>query len=217
MATNPFDEAAARWDDNAHRVRLMGAIGEAILREAAPGPQCSVLDYGCGTGLVGLYLLPHVRDVTGADSSQGMLDVLAGKIAQGRLATMRTLRLNLEHEPPPAARQWDLITVGMAMHHIADVDKVLAAFRAMLRPGGRLCVADLDTEPGTFHGGPMAQSVPHHGFDRREMKDRLTRLGFTDPRDVTVVRFPKPVDGGGEQVFSIFLITATAGTPARES
>ncbi|MBN2582129.1 MAG: methyltransferase domain-containing protein [Planctomycetes bacterium] len=209
MTKNLFDEAAARWDDNPHRVRLMGTIGETILREAAPTPRDAVLDYGCGTGLVGLYLLPHVGEVTGADNSQGMLDVLKGKIAEGRLAGMHTMRLDLEHESPPGGRQWDLITVGMAMHHIADVDKVLGAFRRMLSPGGRLCVADLDTEPGTFHGGAMGEKVPHNGFDREEMKRRLIALGFAEARDTTVVTFAKPVEGGGEQEFSIFLITAT--------
>ena len=53
-----FDQAAATWDDNPMRIALMKAVGEAILREARPTKNMDVLDYGCGTGLVGLYLLP---------------------------------------------------------------------------------------------------------------------------------------------------------------
>ena len=69
-----FDKAAADWDKEPRRIALMQAIGEAILREAAPTRDMDLLDYGCGTGLVGLFLLPHVRSVTGADNSPGILE-----------------------------------------------------------------------------------------------------------------------------------------------
>ena len=42
----------------------------------------------CGTGLIGLFLLPHVQSVTGADNSTGMLEVLRGKIASDELENM---------------------------------------------------------------------------------------------------------------------------------
>jgi ubiquinone/menaquinone biosynthesis C-methylase UbiE len=205
MSQSYFDQAAAAWDDQPHRVRLMKMIGEAIVREARPTKTMDVLDYGCGTGLVGLFLLPHVRSVTGADSSPGMLEVFRRKIAEGALNSMRAVRLDLEKDAAPAER-YDMIVVGMAMHHIAQVDRVFKAFHTMLLPGGVLCIADLDTEPGTFH--PASVPVPHHGFDRGELKSRLAGHGFVEMNDVTAAAFVKPVEGGGEQDFSIFLITA---------
>jgi ubiquinone/menaquinone biosynthesis C-methylase UbiE len=77
----------------------MKAVGEGIFREVEPTKSMDVLDYGCGTGLVGLYLLPHVRSVTGADNSAGMLDVLQMKIKDGGFDSMRAIRLDLEHDP----------------------------------------------------------------------------------------------------------------------
>ena len=142
-----FDDSAASWDDNPDRVGLMKAVGEAIVREAALTGDMRVLDYGCGTGLVSLYLLPYVGGVTGADNSPGMLEVLKNKIAEGGLANMRTVRLDLEKDTPPADR-YHLIVVSMALHHIADVDRTLRAFHQMLLPGGTLCIADLDSEGG---------------------------------------------------------------------
>jgi hypothetical protein len=102
--------------------------------------------------------------------------------------------------------RYHLVVAGMAMHHIADIDRVLMAFHTMLLPGGVLCIADLDTEPGTFH--PSSRPVPHNGFDRGGMKRRLAEHGFTKMKDVTAAIFTKPVEGGKEQEFSIFLITA---------
>lgn len=202
-----FDQAAATWDDQPHRVKLMGAVGEAVLRAASPTREMDVLDYGCGTGLVGLYLLPHVRSVAGADNSPGMLDVLGRKIAEGKLANMRAMRLDLQSGPVPADR-FGLIVTSMAMHHIADLGPVLRAFYQMLTPGGRVCLADLDAEPGTFHGDPKSAGVHHHGFDRAEIKARLEKIGFVDAADSTVTTFSKPIAGGGMGEFSIFLVTA---------
>lgn len=205
--TSVFDQAAATWDDNPQRIALMKAVGEAILREAQPTSEMDVLDYGCGTGLVSLFLLDHVRSVTGADNSAGMLQVLNEKITRGGLTRMRAIALDLERDPVLPDR-YHLIVVSMALHHIADVDRVLRAFHQMLRPGGALCIADLDTEPGVFHDTETAASVFHHGFDREELKGRLARIGFKEPSDVTAHTIDKPVNGGESRRFPVFLIAS---------
>lgn len=69
MSTSYFDSAAADWENEPRRLALARAVGEAIVRDIRPSNEMDVLDYGTGTGLVGLFLLPHVRSVTGADSS----------------------------------------------------------------------------------------------------------------------------------------------------
>jgi len=209
---NHFDEAAATWDDNPMRIALMRAVGETILREARPTNDMDVLDYGCGTGLVGLYLLPQVHSVTGADNSAGMLEVLRKKIEDGGLDNMRTMRLDLEHDPVPAGR-YHLVVSSMALHHIAGTEGVLGAFHQMLHPQGFLCIADLDTEPGVFHTPDVAASVHHHGFDRAELKRRLAGIGFCDARDVTAHTLRKPVESGGERDFPVFLIVARKQNP----
>jgi ubiquinone/menaquinone biosynthesis C-methylase UbiE len=210
--TSRFDQAAATWDDNPMRIALMRAVGEAILSEARPTNEMDVLDYGCGTGLVGLYLLPSVRSVTGADNSAGMLDVLRKKIKDGGLANMQTMRLDLEHDPLPTGR-YHLIVSSMALHHIADTAGILRAFYQLLHPQGILCLADLDTEPGVFHTPDMVISVHHHGFDRLELKARLTEIGFRDAKDVTAHTLRKPIEDGTERDFPVFLITAKKNTP----
>jgi len=103
-----FDQFAATWDDKPSRITAMKTVGEAILREVGPTREMRVLDYGCGTGLLGLFLLPHVASVTGADSSAGMLEVLRKKIRDKGLAAMHAVQLDLEHDPLPVER-YDLI------------------------------------------------------------------------------------------------------------
>lgn len=207
MSQTHFDNIASTYDDEPRRVALMRAVGETIVREVALRTDMDVFDYGCGTGLVGLFLRPCVRSVTGADNSAGMLDVLRRKTAQQGLTHMHALQLDLQTDPVPKQR-YDLIVTSMAMHHLHDLPRVLKAFRTMLRPQGVLCLADLDTEPGTFHPADGNLGVHHHGFDRATLKQQLRDLGFTDVRDTTATTIRKPVDAGHEEEFSVFLITA---------
>ena len=211
MAANHFDEAAATWDKEPRRSALARAIGETIVRETKPNNSMDVLDYGCGTGLLGLFLLPSVRSVTGADSSPGMLAVLRSKITEAGFTGMRAIQLDLERDQVPADR-FHMIVVSMAMHHVARIEVVLQAFWQLLLPDGVLCIADLDTEPGTFHGPDVDHRVHHHGFDRELLKGQLRAVGFVEARDATALTFKKPVANHGEEEFSVFLIWARRGT-----
>lgn len=202
-----FDGAASTWDGEPRRVALAKAVGEAIQQCARPTKAMDMLEYGAGTGLVSLYLLPHVRSVVSADNSPGMLEILQNKLTHGRLEHIKVMLLDLEKQPVPPER-YDLIVTSMAMHHVAETDKVLRAFHALLRPGGVVCIADLDTEPGLFHDDEVAKGVHHRGFERAKLKQQLGETGFHDMVDVTAHTIHKPVERGQERAFPIFLITA---------
>ena len=204
-AANHFDEAATSWDAEPRRIELAKAVGEAILRQVRPTRDMDVLDYGCGTGLLGLFLLPHVRGVTGADSSPGMLKVLEDKIRIGGLQQMRAERLDLGHDPVPDSR-YHLIVANMVMHHVDQIETLLTAFYQMLLPGGVLAIADLDTEPGLFHSPDVAASVFHHGFDRQVFMDRMCQLGLVEVKDATAHVIRKPIANGEAREFPVFLI-----------
>jgi len=96
----------------------------------------------------------------------------------------------------------------MTLHHIADTETVVRGFRELLLPRGVLCIADLDTEPGIFHTSEAAVSVHHHGFDRKELKQQLERIGFERSQDVTAHTIRRSVVSGEECDFPVFLITA---------
>jgi Predicted methyltransferase (contains TPR repeat) len=39
-----------------------------------------VLDFGCGTGLLSFFLQPYVGEITGIDTSKGMIEVFDKKL-----------------------------------------------------------------------------------------------------------------------------------------
>lgn len=200
-----FESVAARWDGNPGRVRIASEVAAAIRREVALHPAMDVLDYGCGTGLLGLQLLPQVGSLTGADSSPAMLEAMAQKIAAQELGNARTQLVDFERGAH-ATGSYDLIVSSMVMHHVPDTAALFAEWARLLRPGGWVACADLDTEDGAFHGDNTG--VFHLGFDRSRLRDLLHTAGFTAVRDCTATSVSKEIEGQGRREFPIFLITA---------
>jgi len=171
-----FDQAAATWDALPRRVELARAVAAAIAQQTGLPDDLDLLDFGCGTGLVTLELRPLVRSVTGADASAGMLDVLAQKARERGLA-VATMLLDPSDLASLAGR-FDLITSSMTLHHVADLPPLLRRFRELLHPGGRVALADLDREDGTFHED--LSGVFHLGFERNAIITLLAEAGFVD-------------------------------------
>lgn len=198
-----FDSKARQWDDNpVFRERGL-KIADAI-RQAVPlNRNMSALDYGCGTGLLSFPLRDELGAILAADSSAGMLEVLAGKIAAQGVTNMTPLKLDLLADPPPAQR-FDLIVTSMTLHHVPDTDHILRLFHDLLNPGGYLCIADLDQEDGSFHGPEVDV---HHGFDRTELGRRAGQAGFADAQFQTVFSIAKERESGTRD-YPVFLMTA---------
>lgn len=137
-----FDRGAAAYD----RIDGVFSFGsgpryrrEALRRSGlVPGQQ--VLDVAVGTGLVAreaLRIVGRPDGVIGLDLSPGML-------AQ----TRRTLPLPLVRARaealPLAAGSIDLVTVGYALRHFADLRSTFGEFRRVLRPGGSVLFLEID-------------------------------------------------------------------------
>ncbi len=200
-----FDKVASSWDEEPRRVKLAAEVARAISNEAGLSPDLDVLDYGCGTGLVTLHIQPHVRSITGADTSQGMLDVLRRKAGEAGLDNVRTTLIDLSKKITVEGK-FHLIVSSMTLHHVEDVQALFNNFYQALLPGGGLCVADLDREDGSFHSD--STGVAHNGFDRGEIRKMLNNAGFTGIRDVTASVIEKEAENGVRREYPVFLMIA---------
>lgn len=199
-----FDERAKDWDSDPDKVKRAHAVADAI-RQAIPlSKEMRALEYGCGTGLVSFALQPHLGQITLADTSQGMLDVLCEKIASADVKNMQPVRLDLLSDPLPDT-QYDLTYSLLTLHHIHDVNKMLARFRDVLVPGGHLLVADLDKEDGSFHTD--GSTDVHLGFDRAELQKTVEEAGFGNVQFSTPYEIKKKI-GNEEKTFPVFLLSA---------
>ncbi|MEI7432094.1 MAG: class I SAM-dependent methyltransferase [Betaproteobacteria bacterium] len=188
-----FDQRAKTWDEDPMKTARAEAVAAGMRSLAPLASHMSGLEYGCGTGLLSFALQPHLQQITLADSSPGMLNVLQQKIEAQHISNMRPVKLDLTSDPLPSER-YDLIYSLMTFHHIPDTDKILRDLYALLTGPGYLCIADLDSEDGSFHGLDFSG---HKGFDREELAQQAKNVGFRN------IRFS-----------SVF--TITKGTPARK-
>jgi ubiquinone/menaquinone biosynthesis C-methylase UbiE len=200
-----FDKGASQWEADLSRVKMANGVADAIIREVSLSKDMQVLDFGCGTGLVTLRLQPLVGAITGADSSQGMLAVLEEKIRAQELTNIRTALVNFE-KGDRIEEKFHLIVCSMTLHHVPDTAALFRLWHEMLRPGGYLCLADLDTEDGSFHSDKTG--LFHLGFDRERLSRSLQETGFSGVRDTTATAMSREVAGKGKRDFPIFLLVA---------
>ena len=199
-----FDERAKDWDADPARVERARAVAEAIRRTTPLTKDMKALEYGCGTGLVSFALQSDLGQITLADTSQGMLDVLTQKIENAQVPNMHPVRLDLASDPLPGQR-FDVTYSLLTLHHIHDVDTILGKFCDVLVPQGILLIADLDKEDGSFHTDGTTDV--HLGFDRGELQKKVESAGFGNVTFSTAYEIKKKI-GDEEKTFPVFLMSA---------
>lgn len=202
--TDAFAHKAAAWDDNPVRVAVARAFHKAVLPLVGLAANRSVLDFGCGTGLLGLLFAGAARSVDLVDTSPAMAEVLRGKIAAQGLTNV-SVRLGELSELALPEGSFDLVVSLNALHHIPDIPLVLAQLRRLGAPGGHFMVADLMAEDGSFHG---AERLPHNGFDPVALAGQFHATGFEvlDTREHHTIR--KPDASGALRDYPQFLLHA---------
>lgn len=190
-----FAHKAQTWD-NPIKVSMAEQFVSAIHQSHMFPSHARIMDVGCGTGLVGLALLPAVDELLLVDTSPAMLAVLRDKIngspadsliaqkyAAGKVEVFQAM---LEHLPP--ILPVDAIVTLLALHHMEDLSAFFAESKRRLASGGVLVIGDLYTEDGSFHG---MEKVPHNGFDLPVLEETLFQQGFVHVKHAPLMSIEK--------------------------
>lgn len=199
MAKN-FDEMAKQYDQEEYRIERARTVARAIGAVHPSGEFGKVLDFGCGTGLLGFFLADHADEICFADNSEGMLEEVRGKIAARNLKKADTVNLSQDK----IESRFDTIVSLMVLHHIDDIQGQVGELTELIRPGGCIFLCDLDLEDGSFHdGGP----IPHHGIERARLGAYLEKKGWSILSSSTVYTH-KRLRNGVEKDYTVFMIAA---------
>lgn len=190
-----FATKAKEWD-NPVKVAMTRAFVGAIKAKGIIAQGSTIIEVGCGTGLVGLEFADVASHLTMVDTSPAMLEVLSEKMAHRNISNATIVHGEISQTNTRA----DVITSFMALHHIADTQRFIGELREHLNENGKVVIGDLRSEDGSFHAG---ESIPHNGFDTVLLAEEFRKQGFrevsTEPL-TTVERRGK--------TYEIFILTA---------
>jgi cyclopropane fatty-acyl-phospholipid synthase-like methyltransferase len=156
---NRFDKEAITWDDLPRRVNL----AKAIVKEIKPYlKNKKVLEFGCGTGLVGINVADATKELIGIDLSSKMIEKFNEKAQK--------LNLNakaFKKDMFDIKEKFDVIISSMTIHHIKDIKKLS---KKLYEIGEEVFIADLLKEDGSFHTRGN-EDVEHFGFSKEELQN----------------------------------------------
>jgi demethylmenaquinone methyltransferase / 2-methoxy-6-polyprenyl-1,4-benzoquinol methylase len=146
VVTSLFDDTARYYDriTNLMSLGTGAAYRREVLRRIGVGEGSRVLDIACGTGQVSaaaLRLVGPTGAVLGVDPSEGMR-----RIAEARRG-IRTLAGTGERLPVDDA-SFDVVVMGYALRHVADLLTAFKEMRRVLRPGGVVAILEITAPEG---------------------------------------------------------------------
>lgn len=137
-----FNESAPYYD-SINRYMSFGTGSRyrrtALLR-AGLTEGMSLLDVGCGTGVIAGHarkIVGETGQVIGVDPSEGML---ATARSRGRISTSH---VGKAEALPVEDDTCDMLTMGYALRHVNDLHTAFREYRRVLRPGGTVLILEI--------------------------------------------------------------------------
>lgn len=124
-----------------------------------------VLDLGCGSGVVTRELARYVHpaSVKGLDLSQELIDrgekaFLALNSDASELGRDSNISFQQgdAYSLPFSDKHFDLVYARLLFQHLSAPEKALAEILRVLKPGGRVCILDIDNDWSSMHPQPEA-------------------------------------------------------------
>ena len=176
-----FNNISKRYDLLNHLLSLnidKGWRRKVVKMVKADAPTL-VLDVATGTADLAIALAKGTgADITGADISEGMLEVGRGKVAKKGLSKKIVLELGDSENLPYADATFDAITVAFGVRNFQNLHNGLKDIMRVLKPGGQLVVLEF-SQPRHF---PFKQL---YWFYFKAILPTVGKLVSKDPRAYT--------------------------------
>ncbi|GIN95997.1 S-adenosylmethionine-dependent methyltransferase [Siminovitchia terrae] len=179
MENYVFEHMAKKYDTE-ERIELAKVIVKEVRPELQNSKSKSFIDYGSGTGLIGLELTDLVGSVLLVDSSKQMLEVAKEKISRKGITNSKVVCSDFTEETPKLKA--DIVLMSLVLLHIPDTKKILQELFNVLNNGGKLIIIDFDKNDKVNH--PKI----HNGFFHENLKKILSEVGFKSIKIKTFYR-----------------------------
>ncbi|AFM41752.1 methylase involved in ubiquinone/menaquinone biosynthesis [Desulfosporosinus acidiphilus SJ4] len=172
-----FEMMANRYD-TPERIQISKATADAIRKYLVDTHDKNAIDFGCGTGLVGMNLLNDFNSMLFLDPSQKMIEQIKQKIDDFNIRNADTLCFDFEKESRTNL-QADYIFMAQVLLHINDVELVLSRLYDILNVGGHLLIVDFNKND------EIVSDKVHNGFDQNNLTELMTKIGYREIQSKT--------------------------------
>ncbi len=171
MVKQLFDSTASHYDW-INKVMSFGT-GERYryeaLERAGLGVGQSVLDIGCGTGV----LARHEMELVGPDGTVLGVDPSFGMLQQAQGRGVERVTMGRGECLPLREQQFDFISMGYALRHVVDLGEAFTEYYRVLKPGGTVLLLEI-SPPASRIGYQLIK------FYMKYLIPLITRLGVRD-------------------------------------
>jgi ArsR family transcriptional regulator len=136
-----FAANAGEWDSIRALHIPEDQVEGALLEFVGPSRVSSYLDLGTGTGRILELVAPRASRAVGIDLNGEMLTLARARIERAALPHVQVRRGDL-FQLPYGDQSFDLITVHQVLHYLEDPSAAVSEAARVLKPGGRLVIAD---------------------------------------------------------------------------
>ncbi|OGP73205.1 MAG: hypothetical protein A2V86_13280 [Deltaproteobacteria bacterium RBG_16_49_23] len=138
---------------------------EQIRAAIRPTNTMSLLDLGCGPGIVTAAIAPEVREVVAFDLTPEMIDKARARCEEAGLKNVRFELGSAEHLPFQN-ESFDCVVTRLTIHHFLDANRVMDEIVRVTRKGGKVIVADVisseNEEEAALHNALETLRDPTH-------------------------------------------------------
>ncbi|QQV76886.1 methyltransferase domain-containing protein [Sphingomonas aliaeris] len=152
---------------------------------AGSGPFTTVLDVGCGEGRFCRMLADLGMDTTGIDPTAALIDHARMLHPEGAYAIGRAERLDF------ADASFDLVVSYLALIDIPDIAAGIAEMARVLRPGGTLLIANLNSFNTASNEGWETDWSGHSKFAIDDYLDE--RANWVSWRGIRIQNWHRPL------------------------
>lgn len=178
-----FDKISRVYDYPLIQAAFYGRIQDALLDSILEETPKSILDCGCGTGQL-LVKLAHTwpsAKLHGLDISEKMLDKAAKKTFPKKAPQWHCASV---YDIPLNDRSVDLVTNTISSHFYLDLSEALDEFYRVLKPGGKLVMANITNGILGHLPGPFKDQV---AIPAQRFRSKDTWLEYFEMRGFKVL------------------------------
>lgn len=142
-AADYFRRNASRWEEVRSLYVDDAEVEHRLLQMLPEDGAQDLLDIGTGTGRIIAVFAPHVGRALGVDLSREMLMVARSNLERARLGNGFVRHGDMYQLPLPS-ESFDVVTIHQVLHFAERPEKAVAEAARVLRPGGKLIIADFE-------------------------------------------------------------------------